>query len=179
MWLKPEFLTSMAPPYPASLCLKCRNKFLLLSLLKIQRPGGWHAAQPAASVHRLLNIGWGKHFHPRRLPLAFDEWNWHQSLSSLCSLVETHQSGSPSTLAVVHCYSGEDTRANFVCSLSSPERHVYVTGQIKLDGTFCQISSCIHLGIHFHLYFHCETWISKWICCFLFSLCSDLEQMTR
>lgn len=45
-----SFPTSIAPSYPASLCLKWRNKFLLLSFLKIQHPGGWHAAQPATSV---------------------------------------------------------------------------------------------------------------------------------
>lgn len=41
---KPEYLTEMAPPYPVSLCPKWRNKFLLGSWLKIQHPGGWHAA---------------------------------------------------------------------------------------------------------------------------------------
>lgn len=30
--------------------------------LNTQRPGGWHAAQPATSVSGHLSIGWGKHF---------------------------------------------------------------------------------------------------------------------
>lgn len=78
--------------------LTCKNKFLLLSWLKIQHSGGWHVAQPATSVYSLLNIGWGKHFHPHRLPPAFHEWNWRQSLSSQLSLVETHWLGTLNTL---------------------------------------------------------------------------------
>lgn len=95
---KPEFLTFMAHPYPVSLCLNWKNTFLLLSWLKIQHSGGWHAAQLATSVYSLLNIGWGKHFHPHRLPPAFHEWNWRQSLSSQFSLVKTHRLGTLNTL---------------------------------------------------------------------------------
>lgn len=80
----PGFLTFMAPPYPVLLYLKWKNKFSLLAWLKIQHPGGWHAAQPATLVYGLLNIGWVKHFHPHQPFMnGTDVW-------ALSSLVETH-----------------------------------------------------------------------------------------
>ena len=108
---------------------KVEKEYILTFVLAKNTAPWWLACSTTCS---LLDIGWGKLFHPHRLPLAFHEWNWHQSLSSPLSLVESHQLG---TLSVVHRYSGEDTWANFVCSLSSPERHT-LCDRLWLDGAF-------------------------------------------
>lgn len=143
---RPDFQTSMASSYPVPLFLNRKNKFLLLSWLKIQHPGGWHVAQPAPSVCSLLNIGRGKHFHPHRLPPASLEWNWRRRLSSELSLVETHRRGHW-THSIVHRYSGKDVWAHSFCHQSNGEAcFLYVKTLIRSNQMWTPIHwhSCAH-----------------------------------
>lgn len=135
------------------LCLNWKNTFLLLSWLKIQHSGGWHAAQLATSVYSLLDIGRGKHFHPHRLPPAFHEWNWRQSLSSQFSLVKTHRLGTLNPLDYTRLFwKGYLSLFCFAISWILTVRNVCVKkALIRSNQMGLVMHWCVHLEFHYHL----------------------------
>lgn len=146
-----RFTASVTPLYILSLWLNGKGKFYLSFGYKYNSHA-WHVTQPAISVYSLLSLGWGKHFHPHRLPPTFYEWNWRQSLSSQLSLIETHWLG---TVNMVYCTElfEEGIWAYSDCLMLTVERYLGFVQKLRLDQMrwdfyLIKWDSCMHVSWH-------------------------------